>query len=132
MLDVIYEWIKNLAFYLVIMTAALEVLPGTAYKKYIQFFTGLVLILLVMTPVLKLTGTFGGFQARYRSQEMQIQEEIERQREVFENADVFDFLPEEYAGAEGGEEKNKAGIKVEEIRIGENQEQDMEPDTFGE
>lgn len=130
MLDIIYEWIKNLAFYLVIMTAALEVLPGTAYKKYIQFFTGLVLILLVMTPVLKLTGAFGEFQARYRSQEMQIQEEIERQREVLESADVFDFLPEEYEGTE--EKQDKTDIKVEEIKIGENQEQDMELDTFGE
>ncbi|CDB01205.1 putative uncharacterized protein [Lachnospiraceae bacterium CAG:215] len=34
MLDAMYEWMKNLAFYLVIVTAALEVLPREAYRKY--------------------------------------------------------------------------------------------------
>ena len=47
MLDAMYEWMKNLAFYLVIVTAALEVLPREAYRKYVRFFAGIVLILLL-------------------------------------------------------------------------------------
>ena len=50
----LYEWICNVAFYLVLVTALLHVLPRSGYQKYIRFFTGLVLILLVLAPVLKL------------------------------------------------------------------------------
>ena len=50
----LYEWIRNVAFYLVLVTALLHVLPRSGYQKYIRFFTGLVLSLLVLAPVLKL------------------------------------------------------------------------------
>lgn len=147
MLDMAYEWMKNLSFYLVIMTAVIEVLPGNTYRKYIRFFTGLVMILLVVTPILKLTGSYGQFQAKYQRREQEFQTEIERQKRVFEEADVFEFLPEEYLQADtengkentenragrGGVETEKRGImKVEDIRIGEDEEPDMESDTFRE
>ena len=54
MLDFIYEWIQNIAFYLILITVLLHMLPDSDYKKYIRFFTGLILILLLITPVLKL------------------------------------------------------------------------------
>ena len=147
MLDAAYEWMKNLSFYLIIMTAVIEVLPGNTYRKYIRFFTGLVMILLVVTPILKLTGSYGQFQAKYQRREQEFQTEIERQKRVFEEADVFEFLPEEYLQADtengrentenragrGGVETEKRGImKVEDIRIGEDEEPDMESDTFRE
>ena len=43
----LYEWIRNVAFYIVIITAVIQILPNNTYKKYIHFFTGLVLILLL-------------------------------------------------------------------------------------
>lgn len=150
MLEALYDWIRNLAFYLVVMTAMLEVVPGNAYKKYIQFFTGLVLILLVVTPVLEVTGTSGKFHAEYARQEEKLQEETKKQEELFESADIFEFLPKDYemqsAEEEQTEERAKATgdsaetdsdresgrIEVEEIRVGENQETDMELDTFRE
>ncbi len=57
MFDYIYEWIQNIAFYLVLVTAVLHAVPNKDYKKYIRFFTGLVLILMILTPVLKIFGT---------------------------------------------------------------------------
>ena len=39
MLDAMYEWMKNLAFYLVIVTAVLEVLPGSL-QEICPFFCG--------------------------------------------------------------------------------------------
>lgn len=53
MIDKIYEWVKNLSFYLVLVTALLQMLPDSDYRKYIRFFTGLVLIALLLTSVLK-------------------------------------------------------------------------------
>ena len=40
MFDYIYEWIQNIAFYLVLVTAVLHAVPNKDYKKYIRFFTG--------------------------------------------------------------------------------------------
>lgn len=153
MLDAAYEWIKNLSFYLVIMTAVLEVLPGEAYRKYIRFFTGLVMILLVAAPVLRVTGSYGVFQEKYQKKEQEFRMETERQRKAFEEADVFEFLPEEYEvylkndteeeneqkeekenrkTQDGGGTKKSKIIKVEDVRIGKDEEPDMESDTFRE
>ncbi len=56
MFDYLYEWVQNLAFYLVLVTAVIHMIPESGYKKYIRFFTGLVLVLMVTTPFLKLFG----------------------------------------------------------------------------
>lgn len=54
MFDYLYEWLRNLAFYLILMTAVMHTLPSSVYKKYVRFFTGLVLILMLLTPVFNL------------------------------------------------------------------------------
>ena len=102
-LDAVYEWMKNLAFYLVIMTAVMEVVPGSTYKKYIQFFTGLVLILLVVTPILNFTGAFEDYQAEYHILEERLQEETERQKEKLESADVSELF---FEGKRGTNRQN--------------------------
>lgn len=56
MLDYIYQWIENIAFYLVIFTGVMQMVPNNNYRKYIQFFSGLVLVILLMNPLLKLFG----------------------------------------------------------------------------
>lgn len=47
--------------------------------------------------------------------------EIEDAEEMFRNADLLDFVPEEYRGYMENEEDEENGgrIEVEEIRIGE-------------
>ena len=57
MFTYLYDWRYQITFYLVIFTAALQLLPSGNYRKYVRFFVGLVLILLVISPVLKLSGT---------------------------------------------------------------------------
>ena len=69
MIEAIYTWMKNIVFFLVIITAVLEVLPGTAYQKYIRFFTGLVLVFMMAAPVLKILGTDGQVMNFYKSRE---------------------------------------------------------------
>lgn len=139
MLDMVYSWMKNTAFYLVIMTAVLEVLPGNTYKKYVRFFTGLVLILLVLSPVLKWTGTVDTFRFEYKQQEEKFRAEMERQRKAFETENLENsFLKEvgeQVPNFEEGEEEQvpveRNLIEVEEVKIGEVEESDMELDSFG-
>lgn len=139
MLDMVYSWMKNTAFYLVIMTAVLEVLPGNTYKKYVRFFTGLVLILLVLSPILKWTGTVDTFRFEYKQQEEKFRAEMERQRKAFETENLENsFLKEvgeQVPNFEEGEEEQvpveRNRIEVEEVKIGEMEESDMELDSFG-
>lgn len=50
----IYEWIENIAFYLIILVAIMQMIPNNSYQKYIRFFAGMILILLLAGPILKL------------------------------------------------------------------------------
>ena len=51
MLEFISQWLKNITFYYIIVTLILQMAPNKEYRKYIQFFTGLVLILLLAEPI---------------------------------------------------------------------------------
>ena len=52
----IVEWVRGLAFYLILMTVVLNLLPDKTYEKYLRLFTGMVFILLVFRPFADLTG----------------------------------------------------------------------------
>lgn len=133
----LYDWIQNIAVYLILVSAVMHAIPGKDYEKYIRFFSGLILILLLFTPLLNLTGMADEFARLYRSQEYEMdRREIENAEEMFRDADLLDFVPEEYRGAAGagaetgaaeesaeedGEGAQEGGDRIEvgEIRIGE-------------
>ena len=52
MTDTLYGWMRNLACYFIFLSAVMHFLPDNNYKKYIQFYMGLLLILLLLSPVL--------------------------------------------------------------------------------
>lgn len=122
-LDKIYEWIQNVSVYLIMVTAVMHIIPGKDYRKYVRFFSGLILILLIFSPVMKLTGLKEEFEDLYRSKEYEMErKEIEQAAEIYGVIDLNDFLPENAAG--GGEDGTDSGsgknrVEVEEIRIGE-------------
>ena len=121
MLQQLYGWIQNIAVYLIVATAVMHVIPGKDYGKYVRFFSGLVLILLLFTPVMNLTGMGERFRELYRNTQYETdRRESEEAGERLEEADILDFLPEEYSGMDSdGAEENGSLIEVEEIRIGE-------------
>ncbi|MDW2797161.1 stage III sporulation protein AF [Clostridium boliviensis] len=50
-MEQLYQWIRNITYYLIFITVAENLLPNKKYEKYIKFFAGMVLILLVLKPV---------------------------------------------------------------------------------
>ncbi len=123
MLEELYRWILNISVYLIVTAAVMHAIPGKEYEKYVRFFSGLVLILLLFTPLLKLTGKENGFRNAYLSNEDELDRAaIEEAEEWFEDESFLEFLPEEYTGGQrayDGEEGREERIEVEEIRIGE-------------
>lgn len=73
MLDYIYQWIENIAFYLVIVVAVMHMIPGESYKKYIRFFIGMILILMLSGPIFKIFGMsdFPGEEYQKRLEEIE-------------------------------------------------------------
>ena len=116
----LYGWIMNAAFYLVIFTAVLHVLPGEQYQKYVRFFTGLVIVVLLFSPLFKLLGMeqlFQGFRenAEYR----QLQKEMEQASDFLEEKQEEQEEKQEEKQEDGETETNQEGgrIHVGEIRV---------------
>lgn len=56
MKEELYGWIKNLAVFYILFTAVLHLVPDGKYEKYVRLFMGLLLILLMGSPVFVLMG----------------------------------------------------------------------------
>ena len=52
-MEFLFDWVKNIEFYLIFITLILNVLPHNSSKKYIRLFTGMILVLIVISPVTK-------------------------------------------------------------------------------
>ncbi len=117
-MKILYQWVENLAFYMVLVTAILRILPGKEYEKYVRVFMGMLLILFIMLPIMKLTGIKENFLELYHSKRYEMErKELEEHEEYLKNIDFMEFVPEQYK-LEKKEDK-KEEINVEEIRVGE-------------
>lgn len=87
-MDLIYSWVGNILFFLILMSLVEVLLPSKKYGTYIRFFAGMVLILLVLQPFLGVTGLddriAGYFETiRFQAETRDLSREIlgiERQR----------------------------------------------------
>lgn len=84
----IYQWMKNLAFFHVLTTAILHILPDKRYEQYIRLFMGLLLILLICTPVFSIVGKseelLESFRENYgREEHVRMETEAEGIRKSF-------------------------------------------------
>ncbi|WP_313071665.1 stage III sporulation protein AF [Lacrimispora sp.] len=50
-MEQLFEWIRSIIYYLIFITVVANLLPNKKYEKYIRFFAGMVLILLVLKPI---------------------------------------------------------------------------------
>lgn len=117
MLESLYAWIKNIAYYMILVTAIWHIVPNSAYRKYIKFFTGMTLVLLMMSPLMQLFGTdkkteFAKSIEAYQEQFESMESEIGYLEETQADA----HLQENIQAVSEGQDKN---IKIEKIEIGE-------------
>lgn len=91
MREEIYSWMKNLAVFYIVLTAVMNLIPNEKYAGYIRHFTGLLLILLLCSPLFQLLGMDGrmldNLDAQIRQAQTQILEKgEEEQREYYRKA----------------------------------------------
>lgn len=109
MTEGLYQWVENIAFYMVFMTAALHLIPGDGYRKYLKFFTGMILILLVISPVLRVVGMEQTFHEIF---EERIYEEklrnIEKETSYLKKIQLEEYLPLKRSDSEPPPENREA------------------------
>ena len=86
-----YEWTKNLAFYMVLVTMVVQMIPNNSYKKYVRFFIGLILIVMLAEPVFRILDIKDTFLNTYNSIE------VDRKRKEIEDATRYleEITPEQ-------------------------------------
>lgn len=89
MIAFIYEWMENIAFYLVILVAIMQMIPQNSYQKYIRFFAGMILILMLTGPLLKIFGMTEFHSKEYQSAMKEIEDAAGyMERIIREEADI--------------------------------------------
>ena len=66
MFQYLYEWMSGIAYFMVLITILMHIIPDQGYQKYIRFFTGILLVVLFLTPVWKLIGMGEDVQKIYK------------------------------------------------------------------
>ena len=80
------EWMKNFVGFLLIISVASHLLPDKKYEPYLRLFTGFLMILLLIQPVLKLGGVESYLEEKmlqFLQEQERLEEEIYNQRETF-------------------------------------------------
>ena len=134
----IFDWVADIAFYTLLMVVVLHVLPEKHQRKYLEFFMGVVMIILVMSPLLKFTGLEQKLDESYAlgTYDQELQEFLQRQEQIeteyqvmleekfYEAAREQEVLESQMQEQEiwvqeepGQEEGNRRGTEVERIRI---------------
>ena len=126
MREIVFGWLQDIAFYTLLMEVVLHVLPEQEQKKYLQFFMGIVLIILVISLALSAAGLDRQLDESYVRQtyDQELQEFQERQKAIEEEYERrLEERVEEAAGEleeleqEGEKQEEKDGIEIPEIRI---------------
>lgn len=90
MIRYLYEWMQNLACYMILITAADHIMPEHSYKKYIRFFAGLVMVTMLAAPLLSVFEIQGEFARAYAEEEKRQEERLnEKLKEYLEKAETF-------------------------------------------
>lgn len=110
-MEYLSEWMKQIAYYMVLVTVVMQFPVGKSYQKYIRMFTGIVLVLFVLAPIVNL--------ASLDISELMDSALAQCELEMQEIETQWEEVPEE-DGSEQTEGSNGTGtIEVEEIRIGQ-------------
>ena len=107
----LFGWMKSLIFYLLLATIVTHMAPSNQYKQYIRYFIGLVVIVLLASP-LKFLFEFGSGDLQELLKEI---EHVEGQESV---AGVGGSITDYYGmGIREGLKKELQGYSVEDVAI---------------
>ena len=94
-MEAILEWMKGIVILFVVLSALMYLVPKAQYKKYIQFFMEMVLVIAVISPISKVIYASEDFEEKIRySQFWQEMENVQM------DVEKMDFIQSDYHRAE--------------------------------
>lgn len=99
-------WLKSLVGYMLIISVAMQMLPNQKYEQYVRLFTGFLLIVLVLQPVLKI-GAADSYLENKIAEFVQEQEVLEER--IIEQGEMFRLESEKI------QEENLELIEVQDV-----------------
>lgn len=92
MFEYLYEWMKNIAYFMILATTVTHLLPDSGYRRYIRLFMGMVLVILLASPVFQLFGRREAFDQIFDSRAYREQMESIEDAASF----LYEIQPEDY------------------------------------
>lgn len=106
-MDAIFTWVKQIIIFYILANIVIHILPKDNYAKYIKFFIGIVLIIIVIKPLTSFFRLDAAFDWFYENTQFSIDEaDLKTQLRVVEH-EQYNSILEPY--------KNKISEKVMEI-----------------
>lgn len=104
MFDYLYQWIQNIAYYLILMTGIIQVIPNKQYEKYIRFYMGLVIVLMLSTPLINIMGMAARVESTYKANTYRMEfEQLIKESEILKEVDVSEYAYENLTKDRGWE-----------------------------
>lgn len=72
------SWLKSFVGYMLIVSITMQILPDKKYEQYVKLFTGFLLIILILQPLLKI-GSADSFLESQIMQFVRQQEKLEQE-----------------------------------------------------
>lgn len=132
-MDGIYSWVKSIVFFLVLTTILDNLVESTSYKKYINLISGMILIILVISPLFDLFDInekidYNFEKNSFASDTQNINNDLIKMEEAQLSAILEEYKKEIEDKTRGLLEKENLFISYFQIEINE----DGESDLFGE
>jgi len=128
----IYEWIRSLISFLLLMTVIMNLLPDKKYDKYLQLFSGMVFLLLFFAPVTDLSGLEAQMAGAFNRITFQTDAKLlKREIEDADEARMEQLISQYEAVLEQELRRMSEEIEVERVEVELEMEQDLNHEEFG-
>ena len=73
MLEVIYSYVEKIVVFGIFVTIVSKILPNKNYGKYMKLYTGFLFLILLLFPLIRMTGIEQNFKNFYDSYDISLQ-----------------------------------------------------------
>lgn len=132
-MDILNDAMKNISVFIILTTLINNLLTESTYKKYIRFFTGMVLIAIIINPIIRLVSSGESIFDEIRVNNLIIKSDELKDDLMLYEEDAGSVIEEQYNEITGdiiADIADKEGLVMSECKV--SIDTDTESDTCGE
>lgn len=132
-MDILNDAMKNISVFIILTTLINNLLTESTYKKYIRFFTGMVLIAIIINPIIRLVSSGESIFDEIRVNDLIIKSDELKDDLMLCEEDAGSVIEEQYNEITGdiiADIADKEGLVMSECKV--SIDTDTESDTCGE